>query len=102
MGILKYKYINNSLGIDLLKEKRKYAIVNDDDKIGIIDSSYLCIMKDNGNKIELYHYKNNDKKNYYEQNKAKGDEMAEYAKVFLQITQNMILKKQTSVNKTLN
>ncbi|HPQ07829.1 MAG TPA: sulfatase-like hydrolase/transferase [Bacteroidia bacterium] len=102
MGILKNKYVNNTLGIDLLKEKRKYAIVNDDDKIGIIDSSYLCIMKDNGSKIELYHYKNNDKKNYYDENKAKGDEMAEYAKVCLQITQNMILKKQTSVKKTLN
>ena len=57
MGLIKQKYVNNTLGIDLLKEERKFTIINDDDKVGILDTDYLCIMKNNGAKLELYKYK---------------------------------------------
>jgi phosphoglycerol transferase MdoB-like AlkP superfamily enzyme len=98
MGLLNIEYINNTLGIDLLKQDRKYAIINDDDKIGIIDTAFLCIMKDYGKNITLFKYKNADKNNYYEDYYDKANEMLEFAKANLQITQKMILDKETSLN----
>ncbi len=97
MGLLHYRYINNTLGIDLLNEDRKYAIINDDDKIGIVDTSFLCIMKNYGRQLELYNYRDNDKVNYYHKYRERADKMAEFAKVNLQVTQEMILKKQTTL-----
>ena len=98
MSLLNLPYINNTLGVDLLSEDRKYAIINADDKIGIIDTTYLCIMKDNGNKLELYRYRQNDKTDYFEQNKEKAFDMADYAKANLQVTQKMILDNETTLH----
>lgn len=95
MGLLQQDYINNTLGVDLFREKRPYAIINDDDKIGILDSTFLCIMKDNGKKIELYKYRNKDKTNYIEKYKDKANEMANYAKTYMQVHQEMKIDKST-------
>ncbi len=95
MGLIKQPYINNSFGIDLLKEKRKYAIINDDDKIGIIDTTYFCILKRNEEKLKLYKYREKDRTNYFEQKRKKANDMAEYAKSVLQTFQEMILNGQT-------
>ena len=99
MGMLKIPYINNTLGIDLLNEKRKYAIINDDDKIGIIDTSYFCILKNN--KTKLYQFKDNDKTDYSEQNIELVKEMTEYAKSNLQVYQSMKLKKETTLHNNI-
>ncbi|GAA4940674.1 LTA synthase family protein [Algibacter agarivorans] len=102
MGLLKQEYVNNTLGIDLIKQERAYAIINDDDKIGIIDSTYFCIMKEQGNTPQLYKYRDIDKTNYFEQNKRKAFEMVDYAKSNMQIHQNMILSKEITLHKDLH
>ncbi len=94
MGLLNHKYTNNTLGIDLLKQNRKYTIINDDNQIGIVDATFLCVMKDYGKKLELYKYRNKDTNNYYNSNEEQAKKMAEFAKVNLQVTQKMILDKQ--------
>ena len=96
MGLIKKKYINNTLGIDLLIEERKFTIINDDDKVGILDNDYLCIMKNNGEKLELYKYKEQDKTNYFVQENEKAVEMADYAKSNMQVHQIMISEGKTS------
>ena len=97
MGLISQKYVNNTLGIDLLKEQRKFTIINDDDKVGILDSEYLCIMKNNGTKLELYKYKEQDKFNYFDQEKEKALEMADYAKSNMQVHQIMISEGKTTL-----
>lgn len=97
MGLIKQKYVNNTLGIDLLKEERKFTIINDDDKVGILDTDYLCIMKNNGAKLELYKYKEQDKFNYFDQEKEKALEMADYAKSNMQVHQIMISEGKTTL-----
>ncbi len=72
MGFLKQSYINNTLGINLLEEQRTFAVINDDDKIGILDTIHLCIMKNQGQKAELYNYRKKEKQNLYEQEKKQG------------------------------
>ena len=97
MGLIKQIYVNNTLGIDLLKEERKFTIINDDDKVGILDTDYLCIMKNNGAKLELYKYKEQDKSNYFDQEKEKALEMADYAKSNMQVHQIMISEGKTTL-----
>ncbi|MFV0507046.1 MAG: hypothetical protein ACK5L5_10140 [Bacteroidales bacterium] len=102
MGILKQPYINNTLGVDLINEERKYAIINDDDKIGILDSCFLCIMKNDG--TQLYRYQNGDKTDYVSQYPDVVKDMTDYAKANMQVFQHMILTEKTNLhleNKTL-
>lgn len=100
MGLIKQPYINNTLGIDLLKEKRKYAIINDDDKIGILDTTYFCIMNINKEKLELYKYRKKDKTNYFGQKSKQANDMAKYAKSTMQTYQEMISKGETTLHNT--
>ncbi len=98
MGMLDLPYVNNTLGIDLINEYRQYAILNDDDKIGILDSCNFCIMKNNGHDLQLFRYKSNDITDYFSIDSLKAFEMAEYAKANMQVSQNMILSGQTTIN----
>jgi phosphoglycerol transferase MdoB-like AlkP superfamily enzyme len=76
MGLLNVSYVNNSLGYNLLKEKRKYIYFSADDKIGCLsDEFYLIISSD---KEYLYRYKNNDLTNYITEYKTTADSMKQY------------------------
>lgn len=95
MGLLNLPYINNSMGIDLLREKRPYAILNDDDKVGIIDSTHLCIMwKD---QVGMFNYRTKDLTNHINKYPDKAQNMTDYAKAHMQVHQNMISNKQTRI-----
>ena len=98
MGVLKLPYINNTLGIDLINEKRKFAIINDDNKIGIIDTSFFCILKNHETK--LYKYRDYDKIDYSQQNEVIVNMMAEYGQANLQVFQSMLLNRQTTLHNT--
>jgi phosphoglycerol transferase MdoB-like AlkP superfamily enzyme len=94
MGLLKQPYINNTLGIDLLKEERPFIFVNDDDKIGVLNDALFLIMKDKET-AKLYKYKNNDKTNYVKEYPEIVNNMQEYAKANMQVFQYMLLNEQT-------
>ncbi|MDG2081771.1 MAG: sulfatase-like hydrolase/transferase [Bacteroidales bacterium] len=96
MGLIKQPYINNTLGIDLLRKKRKYAIINNDDKIGILDTSHFCIMGKED--VNLYKYKNLDKTDYFDKESEKAEEMTEYAKSIMQTYQEMLLSGEITLH----
>ena len=93
MGLLKQPYINNTLGIDLLKDTRKYVLINNDDNIGVLDTINLCIMKNKLKELSLYNYSASLKNNYIKKNKHKADEMTIFAKAMLQVTKKMLVDK---------
>ncbi|MGB0888240.1 MAG: LTA synthase family protein [Vicingaceae bacterium] len=95
MGMLNLPYINNTLGIDLIKEKRSYIIINDDDKFGVLDTTHLLIVKKD-EQPKLYNYQNKEVKNSIKQNKEKATEMETYGKSNLQVFQWMLLNNKTS------
>ena len=97
MGMIKQPYVNNTLGIDLLNESREFAIVNDDNKIGVLDTIDFCIIK-NEEQAELFNYRSRSKRNYYEQKKLKANRMIEYAKSYMQVHQEMILNGETTLH----
>jgi phosphoglycerol transferase MdoB-like AlkP superfamily enzyme len=96
MGLLNLPYLNNTLGIDLLKESRPYTVINGDDKLGVIDNEFLLILKD-GEKPKLFKYRNLDKTNYVDQLSDKAAEMEIYGKSTLQVYQDMMLNNQTYI-----
>ena len=95
MGLLQQPYINNTFGIDLLNEKRKYAIVNDDDKMGILDTTYFCILNRNSESVKLLKYKDRDLTNYIDQDRDRANDMEMYAKSVLQTYQEILFNKDS-------
>ncbi len=89
MGLLQLPYVNNSLGIDLLRESRPCIFINDDDKIGVLDKEYLLIINDK-KETGLYHYPDQNTKNLMNDFQEKAKFMEEYAKANLQVFQWMI------------
>ncbi len=96
MGILDLPYLNNHLGVDLFEQEKKFTLINDDDKIGILDSEFLLIMKPE-EASKLYRYRNKDRKNYASEFPALVLEMEQYAKANLQVYQNMFTNNQLFV-----
>jgi len=101
MGILNFSYTNNTLGIDLFKEKRPYIYFSADDKYGVLNSDYFLIVRDNGLK-SLYKYKSADKTNYYDSLPDISAEMEEYAKVNLQTAQWQIKNNKQFIPERLS
>lgn len=86
MGILGMPYVNNTFGIDLLRQQRPFSYFSADDKIGCLDKEFFFIHRDNG--IETLHrYRNNDTQNYIKDYPAKADSMRNYAFSMMQASQ---------------
>lgn len=94
MGILKVPYINNTLGIDLLRKKRPYIFMNDDNKMGVIDNEWFLIFYPKGGS-KLYKYRNNNMHDFSNENIKKAKEMEAYAKCNLQVFQYMLKHENT-------
>jgi len=94
MSILNRPFINNTLGINLLKEKRSYAYFSADTKYGCLSDNYFLVVRDDGNE-SLYDYKNRNTHNFLIEKKATAAEMKRYTEAMLQTTQWMILNGKT-------
>ena len=98
MGLLNFDYVNNTLGVDLLKETRPCIYFCADNKIGCLDQEYFYVFRENG--IEsLYKYRNMDVNNYIGENRLKADSLKTYAFSMMQTAQWLILNHATSKEK---
>lgn len=96
MGILNISYINNTLGVDLLREERRYTYFSADDRIGCLDKDNFYIYRTNG--IEsLYKYKKNNTKNYLTDYSLTVDSMRTYAFSMMQTAQWLIKNGKTGI-----
>jgi phosphoglycerol transferase MdoB-like AlkP superfamily enzyme len=96
MGLLNQDYINNTLGIDLLKEKRPFVLINHDESMGVMNEEYLLIIPRNGEK-GLYRYRNLDFTDYKDTQQLLVEEMEDYAYSNLQVFQYLMLHKERFV-----
>ena len=94
MGILGKGYVNNSLGIDLRKEERRYAYFMGDDKYGVLDGEWLLINKPSEEQVGLYRYLEKDKKNYISEYPEVAEEMKKYAESSWQVDEYQQDKKK--------
>ncbi len=94
MGLLRKDYLQNSLGYDLFREKRPFAIFSQDHKLGVINDKYLYVARKSGSETLFdldIPYCKDVKKN----NAALVDSMRNYACAQLMVAQKMIRDKQT-------
>jgi phosphoglycerol transferase MdoB-like AlkP superfamily enzyme len=96
MGLMNIPYVNNTLGIDVLKQQRPYIYFSADDKIGVIDSNYFYTWYTDGREA-LYDYRANNQQNIAAGKKAITDSMKNYAFNSLQAAQWLILHHKTTV-----
>jgi len=94
MGLLQQKYTNTTLGIDLLREKRPYIVINGDDKVAALDNEFLMILKKDQSK-GLYKYKDLDPKNYAADYPEKVKEMDHYLRANLQTFQYIVMHPES-------
>ncbi|MGB0404155.1 MAG: LTA synthase family protein [Salibacteraceae bacterium] len=83
MGLLGFDFRNTTLGIDLNKQKRRYAYFSADDKIGVLDSTHFLIL--NKSHETLYNYKEQSTKNLADLNKDKVEDMKQHAFSMIQV-----------------
>ena len=93
MGILNQSYVNNTLGIDLLKQKRPYIYFNHEDQFGVINEDYLLILKQDGEK-QLFKYRLKDKKDYKDKELDLVKDMEDYTLSNLQVFQYLMNSDQ--------
>jgi phosphoglycerol transferase MdoB-like AlkP superfamily enzyme len=98
MGVLNQSYINNTLGINLLKETRPYIFVNHEDRFGVIDNDYMLILNKNGDKA-LYRYRNKDMNDYKDEQSKLVSDMEEYTLSNLQVFQYLMQSEKRFIDK---
>jgi phosphoglycerol transferase MdoB-like AlkP superfamily enzyme len=96
MGLTGLSYVNNTLGVDLLHEKRPYAYFSADDKYGVKNDEWYLIVREDGHR-GLYKYRNKEVNNLVDSHKVLADDMQKYAETMFQTSQWMIDHQQTAV-----
>lgn len=90
MGLLNIEYENNTLGIDLFKEKRPYAVFSTDDKLGCINEEYLYCYNTISRLEYLYDYKKSDSKNIASEKVLAFDSIRNYASATVKVTNYLL------------
>lgn len=88
MGLLSLPYVNNTLGIDLMRQDRPYAITYADNKYAVLDKHYLYISLEYGVNL-LYNYSTGSQQNVIEKEGSKAADMRKYAESMYQTAQYM-------------
>ncbi len=94
MGILRLPYVNTTMGIDLLQSRRPYALINGDDKVAALDTSFLLVAK--GQQRWLYHYSRSGRQNIADSLPDKTREMERYLRAHLQVYQDLLTRGKTT------
>ena len=78
IGMLFPEEGNNSFGIDLQRQQRKYAYFSADNKIGVLDGQHFYRYRMDDGKESLYRYREQDEQDYISAEKSKADSMRIY------------------------
>ncbi|MEW6365649.1 MAG: sulfatase-like hydrolase/transferase [Acidobacteriota bacterium] len=88
LGLLNTDYINNSLGIDLLRDRRPMAFFSGDDKLGCLDEERYLIVR-TGNDT-LYHYPSGDIHDFSQTEKPRAEAMRVYVLSMMRTAQWLV------------
>lgn len=89
MGVLNVSYLNNSLGIDLLRETRPFIYFCSDDKIGCLNQEYFLVIRGSGFQ-SLYRFARGDPRDYSPQDQPMAGRMRSYCLSMLQTARWMV------------
>ena len=94
MGLLNLDYVNNSFGIDLMRQERPFIYFCGDDKVGCLGREYFLVIR-SGRSESLYRYGNLDHRDYINEMKPLAGQMKDYCFSMLQASQWMIRQRLT-------
>jgi phosphoglycerol transferase MdoB-like AlkP superfamily enzyme len=94
MGILNQSYINNTFGINLMKDSRPYIYFTEDNKMACLNDTFLYVYSKDKSE-QLYLMSNSDAVNIIGKNREKAALMKTYMFSMLQTSQWMIEHKKT-------
>jgi phosphoglycerol transferase MdoB-like AlkP superfamily enzyme len=89
MDLLNMSFVNNTMGVDLLKVRRPYMFFSDDDKVGCIGPKYYFIHRMTS-KESLYEYGHLSKTELIDEYPLVADSMRNYVYSMLQATKWVI------------
>lgn len=89
MDMLKIPYINETMGMNLFKESRQYAMVNADNRYGVVGKEWLLVV-DCDKADALHRYTFDDRFNYASEHPKIVESMKLYAESHLQAFQYII------------
>ncbi len=98
MGLINQPYTNQTLGVDLLREKRPAMFFVDDTHLAVIDSSYLYIRNIVTEKDMLHNLKRDDATNEFSANHPQGTKLKQYG-VAMTVAAYHLLKKASVCKK---
>ncbi|MDD4847386.1 MAG: sulfatase-like hydrolase/transferase [Bacteroidales bacterium] len=102
MGMLNLTYTNNTLGIDLQKESRKFTIATADDKYAVIDNNWYLIVNPKDSKTErLYKYRERDTHDYSNDELNQTAAMKTFGEAVFQTTQFILREHKQNTNNPL-
>lgn len=94
MGILHTGYTNNTLGVDVLHQKRECMYFSADDKIGCINENWLYVYRFGGGE-SLYQYKTGNQTDFAKTQKKDFDFLRNYALSQIQTAEYMYTLNKT-------
>ena len=99
MGLLNIPYVNNTLGVDLLREGRKSIAFSADDKLGCVNIDYYWYHNYAAENEYLLHYRNRDPNQYLMTFPLLKDTLKTFSQSLLQTTQWLIENKKVGFQK---
>jgi phosphoglycerol transferase MdoB-like AlkP superfamily enzyme len=98
MGLMNYSFSNNSLGIDLLNEKRPYMFFVSDNQLGCIDGNYFYVRNLPNNLDVLYDLHKETAENLSEKLPGIFSAMKNYA-VSMMVTTDYLINNNKTTDK---
>lgn len=95
MGMLPYESDNHHFGIDLMRQRRKYAYFSSDDKITVLDGEYMYLFRASSNLESLYHYCDTSTDDFIMEKREQADAMRDYAFGMIQQSYQMLSNGDT-------
>jgi len=96
MDLLNAKYVNNTFGINLLKEQRPYIYFSEDNKLVCLNNDFMYVISKEKEET-LFKFNSNNLSNCISENKIVADSMKKYMFTMLQVSQWMLEHKMTNV-----
>ena len=98
MHLLGIGFTNNTLGINLFREKRPFSVFSQDSKIGVTNKRYLYVMRKSGS-TSLYDYTAKSNTDLQGQLPELADSMRVYGASLLQTGQWLLDKRLVGARK---
>jgi phosphoglycerol transferase MdoB-like AlkP superfamily enzyme len=89
LGLLGVRYVNNTMGVDLLHERRPATYFTADDRIGCLDADWFWVWRRKGRET-LYRYRERDTTDHLRERPDVAARLKDYAVSMLQATQWLV------------